>query len=122
MKKFIVILVALIGFGFSANAQSATVTYAGFDGINSSQLTATIKVTIEPTFTPTERGSYAFTVSASSIPGVSLRQTTQTLYAEWNGSRWVTDNGWSVYFACNLQDASISQCSSHSFSVSARKR
>jgi len=121
MKKIFVILVALIGFGFSANAQSATVDDARFTGINSSNLTATIQVTVAPTFTPSEKGNYVFTVSASRIPGVTLRQSIQSITNYWDGSKWVNPT-WRVNFDCNLQDASISQCSSHSFSVSARKQ
>jgi len=60
MKKLLIVLVAIIGFGISANAQcSFAVTDVRTSGYSGNYI---ISVWVQPTFTPTESRSYTIVV------------------------------------------------------------
>ena len=113
MKKIFVILVALIGFGLSANAECSNFTTTDANAtINGT--TVTITVSVSATFTPDEYGYYQVIVSPTGqwarILG-SQRQSTTASYGR---------NGWSipaVKFSCSVNDNTYNQCTSSDFVV-----
>jgi len=114
MKKILIIMVALIGFGISANAQCDKFTTTDANA-SISGTTVTITVKVSATFTPDKGGSYQVIVSPTGqwakILG-SQRQSTTAYYS--------AQNGWSippVTFSCSVNDNTYNQCTSSDFVV-----
>lgn len=111
MKKILVILVALIGFGFAANAQckfttgSPQMQYKGTDVI--------ITIPITPQFTPDKNGTYIVTVKPQGVWAQILKsqrqETTISYFGKWERA--------TVTFECSMESNTATQCRSNDFEV-----
>lgn len=117
MKRILLILVAVIGFVVSANAQSATVKEVR-PTISSSTVTLTVEVL--PTFTPTEAGHYVFVVSPTGTMRSILDSTSKSTTIYYDGKKW-SSSGRTVSFTCSVEDNSYKQCRTQDFSISVQK-
>ena len=113
MKKFLMILIAVIGFGFAANANcSFAVTSAN---ANPQGTTVTITVNVRPTFTPTEDGFYTIVVVPTGQWARILGSQRQETTARFQSGSWMSINP--VIFTCSLMDNSVNQCTSNDFRI-----
>jgi hypothetical protein len=124
MRKFFVLLVAIIGFGFSANAQDCKAYPDVSTRIYGDKLEITVKIV--PAFAPAEKGTYAFNVVVTSNSlKAALNSSSRTKLLYYNGSEWRPENGEtgdSVYFTCDLNNNSINQCRNSDFEINCSKR
>jgi|GEM_PF-2652051 len=121
MKKIFVILVVLIGFGVSANANCRfEVTDANLSvQPRGASADAVITVTVVPAFTPAATSRTVFTVVVVPASGQWARllgSQRQSVNFVWNGRSW--ENSYrTVIFRCSLDDATIRQCGANDFRV-----
>lgn len=115
MKKLFFLLLFVASIGISAKAQcSFKVTDAKPD---ISGTTVTITVSVEPTFTPSEKGNYTVVVKPQGQLTNILDSQSKSVTFYWNGDRW-SSRRQTVEFTCSVYDNSYNQCNSNSFYVS----
>jgi hypothetical protein len=118
MKKILAILIAIVGFGINVNAQTAGIREVSIHK-NSSTM-ATISVKVMPTFTPTEKATYVFVVSAHGAIATLLDSSTQSSVINYDGYKW-SSNSTIVNFVCDIENDDIKQCRAQDFSVTVYK-
>jgi hypothetical protein len=120
MKKILVILVALIGFGFSANAQvKASISGDPTVRISQDGKTVTISVPISVFFG--EKNGLNCRATVKLCP--KARTVLDALYinCQWSGTimRNSPTEYATVYFSCSVKDSSVFQrCGAYDFEVS----
>ncbi|MCL2028204.1 MAG: hypothetical protein FWG79_06925 [Bacteroidales bacterium] len=114
MKKLLVTLIAILGFGLSANANFSVTNVQTSNYAQNGQFSIT--VTVRPTFTPPERGWYTVVVVPTNhhLAGIlgSQRQDVQIYF---DGSGWTHSTHTTVVFTCHTNNRP--QCTVNDFKV-----
>ena len=118
MKKMFLLLFFVASIGINAIAQCSFKVTDANPSINGT--TVTITVTVEPAFTPSEKGTYTVVVKPEGQLKTILDSQSKSVSFYWNGSQWNYGNGrkQTVTFTCSVNDNSYNQCNSNSFYVS----